>query len=231
MGMFILLRIENMQRPLKWLERSLLIAGLTLLLAFFSVRGWSEMQRQNGVDDFLAATGGAAPLQTKLDGLDVSVAEPNTELWSAKRIADYRNNLKVDAGPPLALLTIEKLQIEVPVFNGADEFNLNRGVARIEGTARIDQVGNLGIAGHRDGFFRQLKDMAVGDDISLRTPAGLISYRVSRIDIVDPSDISVLRPTAVSTLTLVTCYPFYFVGHAPKRFVVRAEAEHFLATT
>ena len=115
--------------------------------------------------------------------------------------------------------------LEVPVYNGADEFNLNRGVARIKGTARIDATGNLGIAGHRDGFFRGLKDIELGDGLVIETLSGAARYRVTSIEIVDPSDVWVLAPTEESTITLVTCYPFYFVGHAPQRYIVTAQAE------
>ena len=128
-------------------------------------------------------------------------------------------------------MSIGKLDIQVPVFDGADDLNLNRGVARIRGTAQVGADGNLGIAGHRDGFFRGLKDIEIGDTIELETTRGAISYAVSSITIVEPSDVSVLAPTSGRTLTLVTCYPFYYVGHAPKRFIVKAEAEHFLAKT
>jgi sortase A len=83
--------------------------------------------------------------------------------------------------------------------------------------------GNSGIAGHRDGFFRGLKNIAVGDVIELKTPRAKEIYRVERIWIVEPEDISVLDPTTTPSLTLVTCYPFYFVGPAPKRYIVRAE--------
>jgi len=126
-------------------------------------------------------------------------------------------------------MTIDKLGIQVPVYDGADDFNLNRGVARIRGTARVDADGNLGIAGHRDGFFRGLKDIAMGDHIELQTTRGKAIYTVSSITIVEPGDVSVLAPTPERTITLVTCYPFYFVGQAPKRYIVKATAEHLLA--
>jgi len=74
-----------------------------------------------------------------------------------------------------------------------------------------------------------LKDIAVGDSIELQTTRGIVNYTVSSMEIVDPSNISVLGPTTNSTITLVTCYPFYYVGHAPKRYIVKAEAEHLLA--
>jgi sortase A len=83
-------------------------------------------------------------------------------------------------------------------------------------------VGNLGIAGHRDGFFRGLKDLALGDEIELRSADRPDIYVVEKIQIVNPEDVSVLNPTRESSLTLVTCFPFYYVGSAPQRFVVHA---------
>jgi sortase A len=154
---------------------------------------------------------------------------PDQSLWADNRIREYEQSLAVDAGPPLAVMKIGKLGIEVPVYDGASDLNLNRGVGRIRGTARIDADGNLGIAGHRDGFFRGLKDIAIGDAIQVRSLQREVTYTVSSIDIVDPDDVSVLSPTDHMSVTLVTCYPFYYVGHAPKRFIVKAEAEHFLA--
>ena len=123
----------------------------------------------------------------------------------------------------MAVLSIDKLDLKVPVYNGTDEINLNRGAGRIKGTARVDSQGNLGIAAHRDGFFRGLKDIEIGDSIDMLTQQGKSEFVVSSITIVDPTDISVLAPTDGSTITLVTCYPFYFVGHAPKRYIVKGE--------
>jgi sortase A len=85
-------------------------------------------------------------------------------------------------------------------------------------------MGNLAIAGHRDGFFRTLKDAAVGDRIELRTPSGVRVYEIEDMAVIEPNDVSVLRDTPDRALTLLTCYPFYFVGDAPQRFVVRAIA-------
>jgi len=81
----------------------------------------------------------------------------------------------------------------------------------------------LGVAGHRDGFFRSLKDIRVGAVLYLDTPSDTLAYRVVSTEIVDPADVNVLAATDTATLTLVTCYPFYFVGPAPKRFIVRAQ--------
>jgi len=127
-----------------------------------------------------------------------------------------------ESAEPLAVLRIPKVHLEVPVLEGTDEFTLNRGVGRIAGTARPGQGGNIGIAGHRDGFFRPLKDISAGDSIELVTTSGTDRYAVDRVRITSPADVSALRPRAEPSLTLVTCYPFYFVGPAPKRYVVEA---------
>ena len=120
------------------------------------------------------------------------------------------------------MLRIPKIGLEVPVLPGTDERTLDRAVGHIEGTAQPGTDGNLAIAGHRDGFFRGLKDIAPGDLIELDTMQGKDTYRVERTWVVNPEDVSVLDPTSTRVLTLVTCYPFYFVGEAPYRFIVRA---------
>jgi sortase A len=150
-------------------------------------------------------------------------------LWNAKRIEDYEASLKVDTAPPLGILTIEKLDIRVPIYNGTDDLTLDRGAGRIKGMAQMDEVGNLGISGHRDGFFRGLKDIQVGDDIELQTTSGVRTYEVTKIKIIPKEDVSVLEPTEEKILTIVTCYPFYFVGNAPKRYIVTAVPKYLLA--
>jgi sortase A len=147
---------------------------------------------------------------------------PDVTEWDLKRVREWRAVLKQPAPPPLAILRISKIHLEVGVLPGTDEFVLNRGVGHIEDTARPGTEGNCGIAGHRDGFFRGLKDIALGDAIELETLDGRQMYHVERTWIVDPEDVSVLDPTPVRSLTLVTCYPFYFIGSAPQRFIVRA---------
>ena len=105
---------------------------------------------------------------------------------------------------------------------GTDDRTLDRGLGHIEYTAQPGTDGNSGIAGHRDSFFRALKDIAQDDLIELDTPQMTDVYRVERTWIVNPDDVSVLDPTPMRALTLVTCYPFYYVGSAPQRFIVRA---------
>ncbi len=222
---------NSLKRKLGWLEATLFFGGVVLLAVFFQARASSEQQREESVQAFLEA-GTARVVEKQLtdgEAKSIQARAPDQKTWSARRIEEYDKSLKENHDLPLAILTIDKLNIQVPVFNGTDEFNLNRGAGRIKGTARIDAVGNLGIAGHRDGFFRPLKDIVVGDDMKLLTKNGVVNYRVTSIVIVDPSDVSVLAPTENATITLVTCYPFYYVGHAPKRYIVKAEAEHFFS--
>jgi sortase A len=149
-------------------------------------------------------------------------AEVGIASWSIQRVRAYKDSLleKVDA--PLAVLRIPKIHLEVPVFNGTDDTTLNRGVGRIVGTAPVGAGGNLGIAGHRDGFFRGLKDMAQGDVIEIARPGQTDFYVIDGIQTVDPKEVSVLKSTATPSLTLVTCFPFYYVGSAPQRYIVRA---------
>jgi sortase A len=122
----------------------------------------------------------------------------------------------------IALLKIPALDLEVPVLEGTDEVTLNRGVGRIAGTALPGQPGNIGIAGHRDGFFRRLKDIHTGDAIELVTVSGRDVFIVDRIRVTSPADVDVLQPRTTDSVTLVTCYPFYFVGPAPRRYIVQA---------
>ena len=148
--------------------------------------------------------------------------EPDLTLWDAGRVREWRAAVVEPAPAPLAILRIPKIHLEVAVLPGTDDIVLNRAVGLIEDTARPGTDGNAGIAGHRDGYFRGLKDIAVGDTIEIETLEGRERYRVERTWIVEPDDVSVLDPTPVRSITLVTCYPFYFVGSAPQRFIVRA---------
>ena len=146
-------------------------------------------------------------------------------LWGSTRIRAYARALTLPAPPPLAVLRIPRLGLEVPVLEGTAEVTLDRALGHIEGTARPGKPGNVGIAGHRDGFFRVLKDIATGDVLELVLPTGTRLYRVDQLSVVQPNDVRVLAPTKTATITLVTCYPFYFVGPAPQRFIVQARAE------
>ncbi len=143
-------------------------------------------------------------------------------LWDQKRIQAYKTALIQKFDPPLAVLRIERIGLAVSVFEGVDDLTLDRGVGHIPDTGRIGGSGNIGIAGHRDGFFRGLKDISKGDNVQLVSAEATYNYTIDQILIVKPEDVWVLAPQKKASLTLVTCYPFYFVGHAPSRYIIQA---------
>jgi sortase A len=122
----------------------------------------------------------------------------------------------------LGRIEIPRLNISVPVLEGADDQGLRRSAAHIAGTGLPGTSSNVGIAAHRDTYFRPLRFIKAGDEIVMRTKDGAYRYHVNRYEIVDPSDTQVLASNGAPELTLVTCYPFFYVGHAPKRFIVHA---------
>ena len=125
-------------------------------------------------------------------------------------------------GSALARIEISAIGLDAMVMEGTDAKTLRRAVGHISGTPMPGQQGNVAIAGHRDTFFRALRNIREDDGITLTTLAGSYGYRVDSIKVVEPDDTAVLDNTNTAILTLVTCYPFYFVGPAPQRFVVRA---------
>jgi sortase A len=200
---------------LRKIEAILLAVGLALIATFLAFRIHSTVGSRAALRAFANTSRADSSAQPELRGVD-------TSLWSEERISAYRQSLEVPVDGSLAVLAIPRFSLEVPIFNGTDETVLNRGLGRIEGTARPGESGNIGIAGHRDGFFRCLKDIQIGDRIELATLKGKTTYVVDETKIVLPEDVSVLEPRKTSAVTLVTCYPFYFVGSAPKRFIVHA---------
>ena len=153
---------------------------------------------------------------------------------SAKRSLESQIQLKnephaiqpkpaINPGDVLGRLDIPRLGISVAVLQGTSSRILRLGAGHIERTPLPGETGNIGIAGHRDTFFRGLKDIRKNDEIQLQTATGLLRYDVEWAKVVEPGDTTVQEPSRTANgLTLVTCYPFYFVGPAPRRFVVRA---------
>ncbi|MGB5173365.1 MAG: class D sortase [Thermoanaerobaculia bacterium] len=225
-------------------ERAAWAIGIVLLLIWTGYWIHGKVGSRSSLAAFEAAKGGLAKnvgpdpettearsqpqLAESQVGLRVELRELQTDLpvdyslWDEGRIEEYEESLGHEFGPPLAILRIPTLDLHVPLLEGTNDLVLNRGVGRIVGTARPGELGNIGIAGHRDGFFRGLKDIAQGDTIELETLTATDIYRIDKITIVTPQDVHVLEHQAVPTLTLVTCYPFYFVGKAPKRYIVSA---------
>lgn len=204
----------------EWLFLAL---GITLLIFAAGARLHRAIASRSAITEFRAEEG--LPERQNLSPfVDPSLGRKvDFRLWSNNRIAGYEASLSEKKDKAIAVLRIPQIGLEVPVFNDTDELTLNRGVGRILGTARIGQEGNLGIAGHRDGFFRGLKNIVVGDVIELEAAGKVDTYEVKQIQIVSPQGAEVLAPTPIRTLTLVTCFPFYYVGSAPRRFIVIAE--------
>ena len=213
-------------RKIRRAERIVLAIGLTLLAVWATTRIHGAIASKAAIARFQAeeATRPGENAPTLTDPSFGSMVD--FRLWSAKRIEAYKDSIAEKTDAPLAILRIPKINLEVPIFNDTDDLTLNRGVGRILGTAQIGQAGNLGIAGHRDGFFRGLKDIGPGDVVELNRHGRTDEYVVSQIQIVKPEDTHVLHPTPTPTLTLVTCFPFYYVGSAPERFVVTASIEN-----
>ena len=213
---------QSQRRPGR-LEIAAWAVGVALLALVGGVKVVGNFLKQQEVRRFESArqavepAAAAAPSSLRLDALDV-----NQSLWAETRIQAYARALKEKAPAALAVLRIPRIGLEGPVLAGTDEWTLDRGLGWIEGTARPGELGNVGIAGHRDGFFRGLKDVKPGDAIEVTTLSGQQVFRIEKILIVSPDDVGVLSPTSAPALTLVTCFPFYFVGSAPERYVVRA---------
>ena len=208
----------------KHLQRWLLPAGV-VLLAFCAAANLHELILSRAAirrfEDLRRATGNNIAGQNPIVQPPV-VSPPDFLLWSEQRIKHYEESFSDRLAPPIAVIRIDRIHVEAPVLEGTDDLTLNRGVGHIAGTALFGQNGNVGLAGHRDGFFRALKDIRVGDRIDLEEPGRVETYTVDNLRIVDLSDVSVLRSGGRPALTLVTCYPFYYIGNAPQRFIVHA---------
>ncbi len=193
--MKILVRKASLKLVLKWTQRALLTTGILLLgyCGYVVVDTWMFQHQV---------------------------------IQSLERVppAPSSSSPPAAAGPAglIGRMEIQRLGVSVVVIEGTDARTLRRAAGHIKGTALPGQTGNIGIAGHRDTLFRPLRNIQRDDIITLTTPRGEYRYRVVSTKIVDPQDVAVLNPDGHEVLTLVTCYPFYFVGAAPDRFIIRA---------
>lgn len=200
---------KAVRQVLRWVQYALLAAGVATLgyVGFVLVDTWIFQQRAN------------AELERRL----------SVEREARGRVPPVGASTAVGAPPAIGpdgligRIEIPRIGLSAIVFSGTDKKTLREAVGHIRSTALPGQPGNAGLAGHRDRFFRPLKDIRKDDTITVTTLRGEYSYRVVSTRVVAPTEISVLLPTGTETLTLVTCYPFYFVGSAPERFIVRAE--------
>lgn len=139
------------------------------------------------------------------------------------RAAQAHAPVTVRTGGLVGMLDVPRLKLTTPVIEGDDEPALKRAVGHLPDTPLPWEHGNSAIAGHRDGLFRPLRDIQVGDEVRFRTSRHELLYRVTKTAIVEPDDLSVLEPRQEAALTLITCYPFSYIGNAPRRFVIHAE--------
>jgi sortase A len=153
-----------------------------------------------------------------------TITQRRAKDWLARTTAVHGTKplSPVRRGEVIGELDIPRLQVSVMVFEGDDEGILSEGAGHIPGTALKSGRGNIGIAAHRDTYFRPLRLVHASDVIALKTPAGTARYAVTETEIVEPSAVGVLDVAPGRDLTLVTCYPFYYVGSAPQRFIVHA---------
>jgi LPXTG-site transpeptidase (sortase) family protein len=128
-------------------------------------------------------------------------------------------------GDVLGRIEILRLGLTIAILEGTSAQTLRLGVGHIQGTALPGEPGNSGIAGHRDTFFRPLKDIRTSDEIQIQTATGISRYQVDWVRVVAPDDTGILTSSASSSITLITCYPFHLIGAAPERFVVHAHEE------
>jgi sortase A len=205
------------------LQRLLFLVGSTLLAFYATAKLHELILSRAGMRHFKDQN--STRLNKRAEDKRVvhtPTTPPDFVSWSEQRIHQYAESLSKHVASPLAVIRIDRVHVEAPVLEGTDDVTLNRGVGHIAGTALIGENGNVGLAGHRDGFFRGLKNIRVGDRIDLEEPGRIETYVVERLEIVDPDNVSVLRSSSKRALTLVTCYPFYYIGAAPRRFIVHA---------
>jgi sortase A len=212
---------------LLWIERLLLAVGLLCLgvvaYAVIDAR-WFELRQGQALDDALRARAAAERAAGKT-AAGQGQGRPASE---TDRLDSFHP--AAPAAPPpqpppegslLGRLEIPRVGISSLVLEGIAGSTLRRGIGHIPGTALPQPAGNVGLAGHRDSVFRGLKDIEKGDLITIETLDGTFHYSVDWARVVDPGDVAVLQASGRPELTLVTCFPFYYVGSAPERFVVR----------
>ena len=185
---------------LRGIERLLLVVGLALVgyYVYVSVETYLYQAMEN----------------RELDAILSSAPPPSTTRARPQPVP----------GSALGRIEIPRLGVSTVIRAGSDARTLQLAVGHIPGTAVPGDSGNIGLAGHRDTFFRRLKDIRANDEIRIVTAEGTYRFRVDHTRVVSPQDTWVLDPTRTTALTLVTCYPFSYIGSAPDRFIVRAVA-------
>jgi len=199
---------EPLRQILKWAQRALNVCAVVLLsyCAFALVDSWRFQRRESRDLDRLLREQRAVSQGTP---------RPLSSIPPEAAPAAVADGL-------VGRLEIPRLQLSAVVIEGVDRTTLRRAVGHVPGTALPGQTGNVGLAAHRDTFFRPLKDLRIKDEVQFSTLKGNFKYKVVSLWVVEPEDVGVLAPSGENMLTMVTCYPFYFVGPAPQRWIVRA---------
>lgn len=211
----------RLKSKLRAAERTLVFLGVVAIGYYVIVSAETLLYQafeDRELDQILhSRTATADPTKQAQGSVARDAATPHADIDEA-RAAVARPNL-------IARLEIPRLGVSVVVREGIDAKTLRLAVGHIPGTAWPGATGNVGLAGHRDTFFRRLRHIQAGDEIRLATEEGSFRYRVGKTSIVMPKDVHVLDQTPQPVLTLVTCYPFFYVGSAPQRFIVRADMQ------
>ena len=200
------------QRMARWLRR----LEIVLLLVAVAVLSWVVREQVTASRD---QADWAQELEQQL-----AAAPDSSPPDIAERRAEAPRPARKRAPTPglIGRMEVPRLGLSVMTREGTDAATLRRAVGHVASTALPGQPGNAAFAGHRDTFFRKLRDVRKGDEIVFTTAQGRHRYVVDELRVVQPSDVSVLEPTTSPVLTLVTCYPFNYIGSAPERFIVRA---------
>lgn len=200
------MRYSPKRRFLRWTEWLFLLAGcLTLGFSAF-VYIQASLYQVSEARQFENTLSSASP------ALEMA---PQRELQTTLRTP-------TQDGSPIGRIEIPRIGVSAVVVEGVTPRSLRLAVGHIPGTALPGESGNIGIAGHRDTFFRGLRHIRGGDTVTVATLHGSYEYSVESTEIADPGSVRALQPSSEPMLTLITCYPFYFVGPAPQRFIVRA---------
>lgn len=196
----------------------------TMIYQASQQRQLEELRLERGLD-----APGPARADVRLTASEAAPEMPPGEPAAAGAISTARRPVsgaarRRETRGLIGSIEIPRLGVSAIVREGVDAPTLRRAVGHVPQTALPGDAGNTALAAHRDSFFRPLKDVRAGDVINLRTPDGDFTYVVRETRVTGPAEMSVLAPTTEPTLTLITCYPFHFVGDAPDRFIVRARA-------
>ena len=201
------------------------VVGLALVVySIFAIeqRAYAVEQMMSQASQHLAPEVSSPAPQLGDTGERVHLGSPNFTNWSTSRIESYNSSFA--GGLPIAaILQIPAIDLSAPVVPGTTDAVLNVAAGHIAATAGIGEPGNMAIAAHRDSYFRRLGELRVGDTIDLVVNGETWTYKTRAHFVVDPQDTFVLNPTPSQTITLITCYPFYYVGAAPERYIVQGE--------